>query len=109
MKFLIDAQLPKALARRLALEGHEAAHVLDLKLGQLPDNAVWRHAEETDAIIVSKDEDFAQWVLSGRTGPRILWLRIGNCTNQELLDWLFSAWPDVMAAFEGGERLVEVA
>jgi predicted nuclease of predicted toxin-antitoxin system len=32
MRFLVDAQLPPALARWLAAQGHEAAHVGDLGL-----------------------------------------------------------------------------
>jgi predicted nuclease of predicted toxin-antitoxin system len=108
LKFLVDTQLPKVLARCLEREGHVAEHVLDLDLGQSTDNDVWRHAEEIDAVIVSKDEDFAQWVMSGRRGPKVVWLRVGNCTNAELVDWLLPVWPDVVRALESGERLVEV-
>ncbi len=108
MKFLVDTQLPKILGHRLQREGHEAEHVLDLDLGQSPDNDVWRYADRNDAVIVSKDEDFAQWVMSGRSGPKVVWLRVGNCTNAELVEWLLPAWPDVVRALESGERLVEV-
>jgi predicted nuclease of predicted toxin-antitoxin system len=96
------------LAKRLEQEGHEAGHVLDLNLGQSPDNDVWRYAEMNEAVIVSKDEDFAQWVMSGRRGPKVVWLRVGNCTNAELEDWLLPVWPDVVSALDGGDRLVEV-
>ncbi len=108
MRFLIDTQLPKMLARRLEREGHMTEHVLDLDLGQSPANDVWRHAEKNDAVIVSKDEDFAQWVMSGRDGPKVVWLRVGNCTNAELVEWLLPVWPDVVTALESGERLIEV-
>jgi len=96
------------LARRLQQAGQKAEHVLDLDLGQSPDNDVWRYAEKNEAVIVSKDEDFAQWVMSGRRGPKVVWLRVGNCTNAELVDWLLPVWPDVVRALESGERLVEV-
>ena len=108
MRFLVDTQLPKMLARRLEQAGQQVEHVLDLDLGQSPDNDVWRHAEKNEAVIVSKDEDFAQWVMSGRRGPKVVWLRVGNCTNAELVDWLLPVWPDVVRALESGERLVEV-
>jgi hypothetical protein len=38
----------------------------------------------------------------------VVWLRVGNCTNAELVDWLLPVWPDVVNAMESGERLVEV-
>jgi predicted nuclease of predicted toxin-antitoxin system len=96
------------LSRRLKDAGHAGEHVLDLNLGQSPDNDLWRYASANDAVIVSKDEDFAQWVMAGRSGPKVVWLRVGNCTNAELVDWLLPVWPDVVNAMESGERLVEV-
>ena len=59
MKFLIDAQLPPALARWLREAGHEASHVEDDGLRDAEDGAIWAHALKTGAIIVTKDEDFA--------------------------------------------------
>jgi predicted nuclease of predicted toxin-antitoxin system len=41
MKFLVDAQLPRRLVRRLRDAGHEALHTLDLPLGnRTTDDAV---------------------------------------------------------------------
>ena len=109
VRFLIDTQLPMALASRLWDAGHEAEHVLELAMAQSPDNDIWRHAIRCGAVIISKDEDFAEWVLTGRSGPSVVWLRIGNCTNRELLEWLLPLWPAVMEALEHGDRLVEVS
>jgi transcriptional regulator with XRE-family HTH domain len=44
MRFLVDAQLPPALARWLAAQGHEAEHVSDCGLAQAADPAVWDYA-----------------------------------------------------------------
>jgi len=46
MRFLIDAQLPPALARWLSSQGHHAEHVADLGLEAAEDSRVWRHALE---------------------------------------------------------------
>ncbi|WP_043589688.1 DUF5615 family PIN-like protein [Geminisphaera colitermitum] len=108
MRFLVDTQLPKALARRLREAGHEAEHVLELAMGQSPDNDLWQYAAARQEVIVSKDEDFADWVRAGRPGPSVVWLRIGNCTNAELMEWLLPNWPLVVEALKRGERLVEV-
>jgi predicted nuclease of predicted toxin-antitoxin system len=35
MKFLVDAQLPRRLARLLTATGHDAIHTLDLPRGNL--------------------------------------------------------------------------
>ncbi|MEW6416402.1 MAG: DUF5615 family PIN-like protein [Pseudomonadota bacterium] len=43
-RFLIDAQLPPALARKLAAMGHEATHLLDVGLLESSDGAIRDYA-----------------------------------------------------------------
>ncbi|MDX6574495.1 MAG: hypothetical protein QOE96_448 [Blastocatellia bacterium] len=60
MTFLIDAQLPPALASWLIQQGHTAQHVDDLGLRNADDIVIWNHALESGAIVITKDEDFAE-------------------------------------------------
>jgi predicted nuclease of predicted toxin-antitoxin system len=60
MRFLIDAQLPPALAGWLVANGHEAEHVGDRGMQTAPDTVIWDYALATSAVIVTKDEDFAR-------------------------------------------------
>lgn len=108
MRFLIDTQLPRRLAAWARTQGHEAEHVLDLALAQSKDNAIWLAAQASGAIIVSKDEYFANWIRAGRAGPAALWLRTGNGSTPELIAILEAIWPSIVAKFEADERLVEV-
>jgi len=41
MRFLVDAQLPPALARWLSGKGHEAEHVADRQMEAASDAAIW--------------------------------------------------------------------
>jgi predicted nuclease of predicted toxin-antitoxin system len=109
MRFLIDAQLPPALARWLGAHGHEAAHVGALGMQAASDIAIWDHARKTAAVIVTKDEDFAQRKALIDEGPAILWVRLPNTRKRDLLTWFETVFPDVLAALERGETLVEVA
>ena len=63
MRFLVDAQLPPALARRLEAWGHVAEHVADVGMAAAPDHRVREYAAGIGAVIVTKDEDFAVWRL----------------------------------------------
>jgi predicted nuclease of predicted toxin-antitoxin system len=105
---LIDNQLPVALARWLREQGHEAEHVLEVGLAQGKDTPVWRFALQRGAVLVTKDEDFAEWVRRSRAGPPVLWLRIGNSTRSELLRWFGPLLPAIVRQLQQGERLVEV-
>lgn len=58
MKFLIDNQLPKALAEHLSRRGHDCQHVLDVGLANASDIAIGRYAEAQERILITKDEDF---------------------------------------------------
>jgi predicted nuclease of predicted toxin-antitoxin system len=60
VKFLVDNQLPPALARFISQDLHgEALHVSDIGLRCGSDAEVWTFAAENDLVLISKDEDFA--------------------------------------------------
>jgi predicted nuclease of predicted toxin-antitoxin system len=107
VKFLIDAQLPPALARWLQEAGHEAVHVEDLGLRNADDGTIWATAQRTGAIIVTKDEDFAARSARTPDAPIIVWLRVGNTTNAALKSWFAARLPGIVQLLEQGNRLVE--
>lgn len=47
MRFIVDAQLPPALAAWLIAQGHEAVHVFDLDLTRADGAVIWQRAEAT--------------------------------------------------------------
>lgn len=108
MRFLVDNQLPAALAGLLREQGHMAEHVTEIGLAQGKDNPIWQRAIETSAVIITKDEDFAEWVRRGRPGPAVVWLRVGNTSRRALLAWFTGVLPTVVKDLQNGERLVEV-
>ena len=54
MRFLVDAQLPPALARWLVGKGHEAEHLADCGLAEASDRPIWRYALDAGAVILTK-------------------------------------------------------
>ena len=42
------------------------------------DAAIWDHALASPAVVVTKDEDFAQRKVLSRTGPVVVWIRLPN-------------------------------
>ena len=108
MLFLIDAQLPPALARWLVAEGHEAEHVSDKGMQAASDTMIWDYGLASSAAIVTKDEDFAQRKILTGTGPAVIWIRLPNTRRPQLLAWFEQVFPEVLAALERGETLVEV-
>lgn len=72
------------------------------------DSKIWQRAQTENAVIISKDEDFAdRWLLNEGT-VALIWIRKGNCSNRALMSWLEPLWPDVLRRLEQGERLIEL-
>jgi predicted nuclease of predicted toxin-antitoxin system len=77
VRFLVDEQLPRALAQWLETQGYDADHVSDLGLLGLSDAEITRPALDTGAVIVTKDEDFGFNAAAAGAG-QVLWIRFGN-------------------------------
>ena len=108
MRFVVDAQLPPGLAERLSNAGHDASHLYDLLPREATDIEVAMAANERDAVLVSKDEDFAELSRRGVLTVPLLWIRLGNITNKALWIKLSPLLPQIETAFERGEKIVEV-
>ena len=108
MQFLVDAQLPPALAGWLTEAGHSAKHDEEIGLRNAEDSGIWRYALDNGAVLLTKDEDFALRAKQSQQGPVIVWLRIGNCSNRALRVWFTPLFSQIVSEIERGQRLVEV-
>jgi predicted nuclease of predicted toxin-antitoxin system len=108
VRFIIDAQLPPALAGWLREARHEALHVEDVGLREAEDSPVWSYALQNQSIIITKDEDFALRAQQSRVSPVIVWLRIGNCSKRALREWFLPLLPAMLDEIGREQRLIEV-
>jgi predicted nuclease of predicted toxin-antitoxin system len=84
MKLLLDQNISYKLVNRLADIYPGSKHVRQVELGEAEDLAVWDYAKGNDFVIVSKDEDFHQRSFLAGSPPKVVWLRLGNCTTQDI-------------------------
>jgi predicted nuclease of predicted toxin-antitoxin system len=108
LHFIVDENLPSHLAYWLREKKHAATHVAFENLSSSPDKDIWTWAARHKAIEISKDQDFRNRVKPGE-GPRLIWIRWGNTRKQDLIRRLEIIWPQVVAAFDSGETLIELA
>jgi predicted nuclease of predicted toxin-antitoxin system len=90
MKLLFDENLSPKLPRLLATVFPGSAHVRECSLFGHTDEDVWEYARANGFTIVSKDSDFQQRSLLYGHPPKLVWLRIGNCTRQQLFELITS-------------------
>ena len=106
MRFLVDAQLPPALARWLTDNGHDADHVMNVLSADAEDAALVKYAAANGAVIVTKDADFL--LLVPNPPPQLLLVTSGNASNRILLQRFASQFEAAMASLAGGSAIVEI-
>jgi predicted nuclease of predicted toxin-antitoxin system len=86
MKALLDHNLPARLLAVLRSWAWvtQVDHVADLGWASADDRTIWQATSMEPTVIFTKDKDFG--VLSATLGfpPKVVLLRIGNCSTTEL-------------------------
>jgi predicted nuclease of predicted toxin-antitoxin system len=59
-------------------------HVRECGLVAADDAEIWEYAKNSGLIIVTKDSDFQERSILLGTPPKIIWLRIRNCTTADI-------------------------
>lgn len=104
MKFIVDAQLPRRLARELTALGADALHTLDLPAAnRTADGELRRVAVAEDRIVISKDGDFVDWFLLRGAPPKLFFISTGNITNDDLLALVRRNWLTIVRMLAQGE------
>lgn len=102
-KLLFDENLAPRLVAALADLYPNSAHVRDVGLQGSPDGTVWEHAAAEGFLLVTKDEDFHRLSVLRGFPPKVVWIRLGNCSTGEIAQILRSRSKQV-AAFAAHEE-----
>jgi predicted nuclease of predicted toxin-antitoxin system len=84
MKLFVDHNLSYELVGRLADLFPNSEHVPNVNLHEADDRMVWEYARANGFAIVSKDEHFHQLSFLYGAPPKVVWLRLGNCTTTDI-------------------------
>jgi len=98
MKLLFDHNLSPRLVQRLADLYPGASHVALGGLDRATDLAVWTYAQTNEYVIVTKDSDFNDVSVLRGFPPKVIWLRLGNCSRLHIRVAAYSA-PSALPQF----------
>ena len=84
MKLLFDHNLPPRLAEGLAVLFPESRHVYPLGLARASDREICDFAREHGFAVVTKDADFEDLALVLGYRPKVVWIRRGNCSAEDV-------------------------
>ncbi len=101
MKFLIDAQLPRKLAKIINDAGYRAIHTLLLpEANKTTDADINQLSVAEEWIVITKDSDFVDSFLLENKPWKLLLISTGNIRNDELVKLFISNIKNIAVAFE---------
>lgn len=87
MRLLFDANISFKVAARVRKSFDIAIHVSNTGLNiPAKDNEIWEYAKENNLIVVTYDEDFTDLVNMFGSPPKVIWLRFGNATINDIIE-----------------------
>lgn len=103
MKLLIDENLSERLISTLEDLFPGSLHPRLLELGGASDEQVWSLALQRNCVLLTKDEDFLRLSLLRGAPPKVVWLRLGNCSTAEVTDVVRSSFEAIRTFHEDSE------
>ena len=104
MKLLLDQNISRKLVKELDNSFPGSNHVYLLNLQTATDEEVWSYARENDFTIITQDSDFNERSLIYGYPPKVIWLRTGNTSTQNIKHLLIKHSQDILS-FEKNKTL----
>jgi predicted nuclease of predicted toxin-antitoxin system len=95
VRLLFDEQLAEDLCDLLRDAFPDSLHVRQLRGSGASDESVWQLAREHHCVLVTKDEDFHRLCVLRGAPPKVIWIRLGNCTTAEIASLLLEYRSDI--------------
>lgn len=97
MKLLIDQNLPRSLVDHFSAEFPGSIHITSLALDEAADETLWAHARANGFIIITKDSDFQQLSYLLGPPPKVIWLRCGNRSVEQIVRLILENLPTLQS------------
>ncbi len=84
MKLLLDQNISFRITSKIQDLSPGSKQVRDLGLENSKDSFLWNYAKENNYCIVTFDGDFYDLGLIKGSSPKVIWLRLGNTSTQNI-------------------------
>ncbi len=88
MKLLFDQNISFRIEKKLSLIFNESRHISKLGLMNVNDIDIWNYAKNENYVIVTFDSDFYDISIINGCPPKIIWIRKGNLTTNQIANLL---------------------
>jgi predicted nuclease of predicted toxin-antitoxin system len=109
MKLLLDQNLSHRLLTELEDIFPDSLHVRLLGMAEADDLAIWNYTISHDLVVVTQDSDYSDWNKLRGAPPKIVWLRCGNSSVDQIHSKLRHAADRIrLMDADAGVEVVEV-
>lgn len=108
MKLLFDQNISFRVANKLTTEFPGCRQVRELQLEDKSDREIWDFAKREQYTMVTFDADFYDFVTLYGHPPKVIWLRIGNTSSDNLVK-VFLHHSDIIKAFVTDSNYSDIA
>jgi predicted nuclease of predicted toxin-antitoxin system len=105
-RLFFDEPLSEELCTTLADIFPDSLHIRLLGYGGAADAVIWELARQHECLVVSKDEDFQRLAILRGAPPKFVWIRLGNCTTDDVAQLLRRHRDDIIRFNEQSEATV---
>jgi len=103
VRLLFDQNLSPRLVRLLSDVYPDCTHTHLLGMDEAEDAEIWDFAAAEGWTVVSKDADFAQRSMRFGPPPKVIWIRVGNCSVTDSAALLRERYILIRRFHESGE------
>lgn len=108
-EYWIDANLPPQLADWLNEKfSVQAFSLKELGMLKTADKEIYNLASKKNIIILTKDEDFAELLRLNGAPPKVIWVTVGNISNEQLKIIILNCFERAVQQLETENNLVEI-
>lgn len=108
MRLLFDQNISYKIVNKLVDIYPDCKHISQLGLYNSNDSDIWVYAHDNNYVIVTFDSDFYDISLLSGCPPKIIWIRTGNLTTNEIAG-LLRANKENISQFLNSPEFVEMA
>ena len=108
MKLFLDQNLSYKLIPRLEKLFPGSKHIKEFGLEHSSDEDIYRFSITNNFILVSQDADFYELSLVSDIKPKIIWLRCGNVSSDEIYHILENNHEKIIKFFESSETCLQL-
>lgn len=99
MKLLFDQNLSPRLVEGLSDLFPGSEHVYRVGLDRASDAVLWDFARQNGFALVTQDADFSERSYALGHPPKVIWIRLGNCSTAQI-ESILRSHHQAIASFE---------